>query len=319
MIKPIELANVCAIFPSLRTSRLSRDYLKKLVQDTKLIDSDDSVDSILLACVDSELLSTKSDQYYLTQKGRRLSRNHKQPGYQLSEKAKDTFIKHVLLDIESEKWCCGEFISQFDVDTFLGTFVYFRNKAIKDDTRWLITLSSVGLIEVDYDKAIINPNYLGIINQLFLKIRNPIHTKILNTENEKKEVGDLAELLALQHERARLTSAGLSVLAPLVEHISTVDQSAGYDIRSFTGTEHNPDENIFIEVKGTKMAEFSFVWSFNEINVAKAKTNNYWIYGYTKVNTNNQTGDGPITIQNPISNLEALGFTTIPLDHYVTQ
>jgi len=318
MIKPIELANVCAIFPSLRTTRLSIGDLYKHVQETKLIDSDNSVGNILSACVDSGLLTIINDRYCLTQKGRRLVKIHSQPGYELNKKANDIFIKHVLLDINLEKWCCSDFISQFEVDTILGTFVYYRNKRLKDDTRWLITLSSVGLVEVDTDKASIIPEYLGPINEFLLRIRNPIHDVIIASASRKKEVGDLAEILAIRHEKERLTAAGYPILASLVEHISLVDQSAGYDIRSFNGNDPNPDGNIFIEVKGTVMPDFSFIWSFNEMAVAKSKADSYWIYGFTGVNTKDDTGNGPITIQNPISNLELLGYSSTALDHYVT-
>ena len=61
------------------------------------------------------------------------------------------------------------------------------------------------------------------------------------------------------------------------------------------------------------------VWSFNEMNIAREKDDSYWIYGYTEVNIKEQTGNGPITIQNPISNLGILGYNSIPMAHYVTR
>lgn len=320
MIRAVEIANVCAIFPSLRTSRLSNDELIKLVQDTKVINSDNSVDSILSACVDSGLLLLESGQYHLTQKGLRLSRSHNKPEFQLSEKAKELFIKYVLLDIESEKWCCGEFISQFKVDSILETFVYDRNSpAVKDDTNWLISLSSVGLIKVDKEKALINRKYLGIVNEMLLKISNPLHVKIGELDKEKKKVGDLSESLAMRYEMERLSIAGFSSLAPLVQQISKVNQSAGYDILSFHGTGKDPSKNVYIEIKGTKLKDFSFYWSYNEMIVAKKERGKYWVYGYTGVDLVNECAEGPIVIKDPISNLERFGYMISPLDCYISK
>lgn len=318
IIKPIELANVCSIFPSLKTTRLPSFQLTQLVENTKLIDSDSSVFDILFECVDCGLLVQERNHYVLSPKGKKLCKCHPQPGYFLSIKAKDIFIKQILLDTQSERWCCSEFLSRFFVDTIIGTFVYYRNNPKIDDTRWLITLSSVGLIEVYDDKALINKEYISLINDLLLKIRNPIQATIDTLKNEKKEIGDLAEDLAFKYEKGRLISAGFTTLASLVEHISPIDQSAGYDIRSFSGINPNPNENIFIEVKGTRAMNLKFIWSFNEMNVAKEKKEHYWIYGYTEVNLNDKSAKGPITIQNPTLNLELLGYDSVPMAHYIT-
>ncbi len=320
IIQPIELANICATFPSLRTGRIPQNNLKKLAQDSKLIDSDNPVESVIEESLNSGLITLSSGFYFLTTKGKKICKHHRQPGYQLTDQTKETFIKCVLLNVESNDWCCSEFISQFKVDTILRTFVYDRSSnVIKDDTNWLITLSSVGLIEVDKEKAIINRNYLGIINEMLFKIRNPIHVKISEIENDKNETGDLAERLAMRYEMERLSIAGYPSLAPLVQQISMVDQSAGYDILSFQGSGSQPSENIYIEVKCTKKEEFSFYWSYNEMNIAKKEADNYWIYGYAKADIVNECADGPVKIKNPISSLAELGYTTIPLNCYISK
>jgi len=320
IIKPIELANVCSIFPSLRTGRISQDNLKKLAQDSKLIDSDNSIDCIIEESINSGLITPSSGFYLLTKNGKRICKHHKQPGYQLATQTKDIFIKYVLLNVELNDWCCSEFISQFKVDTILQTFVYDRNSnVVKGETNWLIVLSSVGLLEVDKEKAIVNRKYLGIINEMLLKIRNPIHIKISEIEDEKNEVGDLAEKLAMQYEMERLSTSGYPSLALLVQQISKIDQSAGYDILSFVGNGPQPNKNIYIEVKCTKKDEFSFYWSYNEMNIAKKEADNYWVYGYTKADIVNRYADGPIRIKDPISSLAELGYNTLPLDCYISK
>jgi len=320
IIQPIEIANICAIFPSLRTGRIPQDNLKKLAQDSKLIDSDNPVESVIEESLNSGLITLSSGFYFLTKNGNKICKHHRQPGYKLPNPTKNTFIKCVLLNVELNDWCCSEFISQFKVDTILRTFVYDRSSnVIKDDTNWLIILSGVGLVKVDKEKAIINRNYLGIINEMLLNIRDPIHVKRSEIENDKNEVGDLAESLAMQYEMERLSIAGYPSLAPLVQQISMVDQSAGYDILSFQGSGSQPSENIYVEVKCTRKEEFSFYWSYNEMNIAKKEAANYWIYGYTKADIANECADGPIRINNPISSLAELGYNTLPLDCYISK
>lgn len=320
IIQPIELANICAIFPSLRTGRIPQDNLKTLAQDSKLIDSDNPVESVIEESLNSGLIDLSSGFYFLTIKGKKICSHHKQPGYKLANRTKDTFIKCVFLNVESNDWCCSEFISKFKVDSILRTFVYDRrSNVIKDATNWLILLSSVGLIKVDKEKAIINRNYLGIINEMLLKIRSPVYEKTSEIKKDKKEVGDLTESLAMKYEKERLSAAGCPSLALLVQQISLVDQSAGYDILSFQGSGSQPTENIYIEVKGTKKEEFCFFWSHNEMNIAKKQADKYWIYGYTKADITKECADGPLKIRNPISSLVGLGYSTVPLACYISK
>lgn len=319
IVKPIELANVCAIFPSLRTGHISSRNLKKIVQDSILIDSNNPAEIIIEESLNSGLLNFKSGLFLLTKKGKIISKRHTNPGCQLSDQTKEAFIKNVFLDEGSNNWCCSQFVSELKVDTMLNTFIYDRNSnALKEDIKWLIILSDVDLIDVDKEKALINKKYLGIINEKLLSIRNPIHFKISRITEDNNQVGDFTEKLAIKYEMNRLLTGGFPSLAPLVQQISTVDLSAGFDILSFQGTGPKPDENIYIEVKGTKKDNFSFFWSNNEMNLAKEKTENYLIYGYTKVDIHNKYADGPIIVKNPILNLEGLGYTIQPLDCYVS-
>jgi hypothetical protein len=320
IIKPIELVNICSLFPSLHTGQIPKKDLKKLAQDSALIDSENPVDTVIEASLNSGLITLSPENYILTAKGKKICKYHKEPACQLAAPTKEAIIKNLLLDIDSDGWCCSEFIVQFKVDVELGTFVYERKLTEnKNESSWLIRLSSVGLINVDSDKAVIERKYLGLVNEMLLKIRNPMRIKLNNTENENTKVGNFSENLAIQHEKNRLSSAGFPSLAMLVEHISIVDQSAGFDILSFSGIEPQPNKHIFIEVKSTVKEDFGFYWSFNEMNVAKIEADNYWIYGYTNVDIQNKYADGPIRIQNPLINLSGLGYLTTPLDCYVSK
>ena len=74
----------------------------------------------------------------------------------------------------------------------------------------------------------------------------------------------------------------------LVQQISKIDKSAGYDIASFRGVGKNPDSKILIEVKGTRESNLRFIWSYNERRVAAAEKHRYWIWNdvITTVSTN---------------------------------
>ena len=131
---------------------------------------------------------------------------------------------------------------------------------------------------------------------------------------ERVAVGNLAEILAVAHEKRRLSEAGLTDLCPLVHRISLVDNSAGYDIVSFRGTGTHPEHRIYIEVKGTKKTQVDFVWSRNERRVAGLHKRRYWLYVYTHVDIQHQTGCGPLRINNPLQALNTDDYIVEPID-----
>lgn len=320
IIKIIELVNICAIFPSLHTGIIAKEDFLRLVQESKVIDSESSAYSIINEAINAGIITFSSEYYTLTSKGKKISRTHTNPSINMIGKTKECFIKYVLLDPQSNNWCCNDFISQFNVDTILQTFVYTR-KPTSDRfvINWLLLLSDIGLIEVNQEKAMVNRKYLGFINEMLLHLRNPVQIKIENNCSEKKELGDFAENLALQYEKDRLITAGYSSLASLIQHVSQIDQSAGYDILSFQGNGPHPNNNIYIEVKSTKQMDFCFFWSFNEMNTAKREGDSYWVYGYTEMDITNNIASGPIKICDPIRTLPELGYTILPLDCYINK
>lgn len=285
-----------------------------------LIDSYSNADGIISEAVKSGLVNLESGNYCISRIGQQLGKHQREPACQITDKAKDCFIKSVLLNVDSNEWCCGEFLLKFHVDTVLETFVYDRHAGESHrDIKWLMLLNDAGLIRVDQEKATIEDEYLDTVNSLLMRIRNPIGADVFSVYDERNKVGDLAEDLAFKYEKDRLTRSAYPSLAILVQQISKVDRSAGYDILSFKGDGKDPGSNILIEVKGTKESNLRFIWSYNERIVADMEKERYWIYGYTNVNLTTESADGPIVIKNPDSNLTKLGYTSVPLDVYVTK
>jgi len=318
IIKPNELANLCSIYSSLRVKRISFDDLNRYVRSSMLIDSYSNAGGIIGEAVSSGLLKFISDHYHISRIGQQLGKHQREPSCRITDKAKDCFVKSILLNANSNQWCCGDFLLKFHVDTVLETFVYDRQIGeTEDDIRWLMLLSDVDLVRVDQDKATIERKYLDAVNNLLRRIRNPVSTEVFAVYDERNKIGDLAEDLALEYERARLTKNGYLSLAMLVQQVSKIDKSAGYDILSFTGDGTNPSSNVLIEVKGTKESDLRFIWSYNERSIAEIEKARYWIYGYTELDLNARHGCGPTVVKDPCANLAKLGYTSVPLDVYI--
>lgn len=315
LVRPKELANLCAIFQSTRSSSIPNKELVRMADRSMLIDSTARAEDVVSGAINAGLLMVAGLEYCPTEFGRELGKRQGSPACVLTEEARMHFIKNVLFNTRSVEWCCGEFLFKFHVDSVLGTFAYDRkhNESPKD-TKWLMLLSEVKLIEVSKDQATVLPRYLGIINEFLADVRNADQDHVGVAENENNEVGALAENLAIEHEKNRLKASALPDLAELVQQISKVDLSAGYDIRSFIGTKEDPSSNLLIEVKGTKRNELRFVWSQNERRVAEKEKERYCIYIYTGVNLETGQAIGPTKVQNPASTLSSLGFKIVPLD-----
>jgi hypothetical protein len=277
-VRPDDLANLCALFSALRMRRFNSAELEKYVQKSMLIDSNASAFQIIAEAKKCGLLNLKQGGYFLTNYGRQLGKLHKEVSCQISEKAKDFLIKKVYLYPGAGQACCFDFLNSFHVDTVLSTFVFDRQEnESPDEVRWLRTLSRVGLLEVDTEYAKVNRRYLDVVNDCLRKTRNGLASEEPDVGNDRDKIGDVAEICALGYEKQRLKRRGHHDLAMLVQRISLVDKSAGYDILSYRGTGKNPESLIFIEVKGTRNDKVNFIWSRNERSVAIKWRRSYWI------------------------------------------
>lgn len=91
-----------------------------------------------------------------------------------------------------------------------------------------------------------------------------------------KQLGDRGEDIVLEFERNRLEDIGLLKQAKKVDRVSLKSDAFGYDILSF-----NDDKSErYIEVKATraKAGNANFFLTLNELNTAKEKQENYYIY-----------------------------------------
>ncbi len=112
-----------------------------------------------------------------------------------------------------------------------------------------------------------------------------------------EEVGFLAENYVLEYERKRIED---DTKAVQIKRISEIDVSAGYDIVSFEDA-FSCKHDRFIEVKAVSNGN-GFFWSKNEMDTAKRKANQYYLY-LVDLQKINCEGYIPSIIRNPIDNI----------------
>lgn len=114
---------------------------------------------------------------------------------------------------------------------------------------------------------------------------------------QNEEAGNLAELFVMDYESKRLINNQRNMS---VRRISVIDVLAGYDIASFESP-HSIVHDRFIEVKAISEGD-GFHWSINEINIAKLKREQYYLYLVDLQNINN-CNYMPTIIRNPVKSV----------------
>jgi len=151
-------------------------------------------------------------------------------------------------------------------------YAHFRNTLIElgffirsDNAYNILAVSKE--YEIFFETTILN--YLKI-NQEYedLKLSK---TQLDVLLKRKSVVGSLAEDFVVDFEHRRLGSKNKQV-----KRISDIDVSAGYDVLSYMSTQSLLYDR-FIEVK-SYVGETHFYWSRNEINQARIKNDDYYLY-----------------------------------------
>ena len=319
-VRPDDIANLCAIYKELGTRRITGVELEKYMYKSMQIDNEYCPARVLADAMHCGILERSGNSYQLTDKGRGLAKSQKQISVGISDRAKEFLIKRVYLDLYSRSADFTEFLLRFQADVIFGTFIFHRSKQEPNkETQWLKTLSRLGFLEVDVRLAKVSSRYLGLFNKLLHQLREGGISNSIESTAERKKVGDIAEKYAVKYELQRLSKLGQDELCPLVQQISLIDTSAGYDVISFRGIGLYPEDRIYIEVKGTKKPNINFIWSRNERRISSLKKKKYWIYVFTNVDTQKETAQGPIRINNPESTLQKKGYEIEALDVNVSK
>jgi len=319
-VRPDDIANLCAIYKELGTRRIAVAEIERYLYKSMQIDNVCGPAIVLAGAASCGLIKRGGKSYSLTDKGRGLAKRQKHTRVGITDQAKQFLLKRVYLDLDSRGTDCAKFLLLFRADAVYETFVFHRTeRESNEENQWLKTLSRLGLLEVDVGLAKVRSKYLGLVNKLLWQVRQGDISDSLEPTTERNKVGDIAEAYAVHYEKQRLSSLGQDDLCPLVQCISSIDRSAGYDVISFRGTGRHPEDEIHIEAKGTKSSKVGFIWSSNERRVARLEKKKYWIYVFTNVDTQEETAKGPIRINNPANTLEKKGYRIEALEVRVSK
>ena len=215
------------------------------------------------------------------------------------------------------KECIFDNLEFIMLKEFLGRFHQFKNELIlenenveQNDNVTINLLAELKIITFDKVWKIRNDvkNIVSVNSENKGK-RKLSQEEIDKIKTEQKRVGDCAEKLSLIFEKKIFKKEKMDVSQ--IEHTSDFDDSAGYDIKSkWTKIRGKKERESFIEVKGRKYDEDSFIISNNELNVARVKGEDYVIYFWKNLFETLESGCEDFTlgpsaiIRNPIKKLK---------------
>lgn len=164
--------------------------------------------------------------------------------------------------------------SKIVFDDVENNFIFLRS-AIKYKYASLRNLMlSFDMVKKRYDGSyILNSSFLDLLQNNNLEIQKLNEKKLFELLELQRNNGELGENFVLEYERKRLLS---HKEVNKIKRISNVDVCAGYDILSFND-QFSESLSRFIEVK-TYSGRPHFYWSKNEINVARLRHINYYLY-----------------------------------------
>lgn len=314
-IKPLELANICSIFISSRSSKIRLEDLIRYQSFSMLIDSNNSPIKIIQYSIEIGMLKRIDRYIYLSEIAKILGKFQGKPDYKLNGKAKDYIVKNILLNTIFIEIGFITIIKLFKPVSPYQTYVYFRT--FEEDSiflNWLKSLNTLGFTTNESNLILVKKEYLQMLNYFLFKVRNGGSVDIEKKNDKKTETGESAEILALEFEKMRLIKNGYPELARLIQRISLIDNYIGYDILSFQGAGRNPTKSRFIEVKGTEKNNFQFVFTRNERIVGSEKGLSYWIYCFKNVKSTSINDYKPLLINNPIMRLKKMEVIEEPID-----
>ncbi len=235
--------------------------------------------------------------------------------YDLSQEQKEYLIRVCFLDGMFQKQvkdCLKCFAESDEKETFIWSEV---DGTPFGSNYWIVNhLEQLDLVVQTKSGYEVRKNYAQTVATFISEPKGYTEAELFKWLEEKKRLGNFAEKLVLDFEKTRLNGLGHAVEAKCVKAVGKLKTNAGYDIESFNGKSKGVHFDRFIEVKGSGDPKLRFVWSPNEIAVAKKLGDKYWIYYQGGIDK--KTGASiykPIMIQDPFNSLEAdTRFTKTP-------
>jgi hypothetical protein len=190
----------------------------------------------------------------------------------------------------------------FTFKNTINRFVFNNHLLQLDFAAIRNVLISLGFITIHRDGGVrifvIDDTYEKKLATFIGNYNNKISLAQLQKKlKQNEETGNIAELYVMDYEAKRLMNSQRDMT---VRRISEIDVLAGYDIASYESA-LSVSYDRFIEVKAASENE-GFYWSINEINSAKFKKEQYYLYlvDLRRINNHNYA---PTIIKNPAKNI----------------
>ena len=253
-------------------------------------------------CITVGLLRRKNDRIIISELGGQFLFHNKEKKYSLNDKQKNLLSMNCFLKGKFSKHV-QPILEQFRPDHSKMTFVWSNEFGIKlqADGDLLNLLLQSEILFQSKDIYLVNPQYAYLVSS-FKASHKMTSEELEERLAENNEVGKIAENIVVNYEKKRLFDAGCKMESDRVLDISAIDISAGYDVLSFN--DKSFDHDRFIEVKGSRGTEISFIMSKNEIEVARKLGEQYWLYFVGGVDTDTKTSSKePQLFQDPANTI----------------
>lgn len=169
----------------------------------------------------------------------------------------------------------AEFLNKFELHNGVYEFRPDTEQRVRYSgiRNFLISLGAISSITPDGDYIASDKIFTYFLDRKKVLSYNKFEDRL----RANNELGRRAELLILEEEKRKFKD--YPELLNEIKHISLLDVSAGYDIKSFEGlSEKGWWQPKYIEVKAVAKDDFGFYWSNNEIEKAKQFGDRYYLY-----------------------------------------
>ena len=174
-------------------------------------------------------------------------------------------------------------------------------------------LVTLGALRNESSLFFIRNEYEKIFSNIVASKKKLTKEKLLAQLEQEQIMGEEGEIFALNYERSRCPFTAYQ--QKRIKQISVVDECAGYDLISF----HYEDTNKrrYIEVKTFK-GKPHFYWSANEMNSARLRKDDYFIYlvDYSRIN---EDGYIPEMIKDPCNSIKDSEFWSLTPTSYLVE
>lgn len=154
-------------------------------------------------------------------------------------------------------------------------------------------LKDLAALKLDGPKFYIAQEYEHLFADFIKKKKAVSQEELLKKLENERIMGDEGEAFVLEYEKKRLNADAQQ--AHKIKHVSLIDSGAGYDIISYHDNSY--EKRRYIEVK-TYNGKEHFNWSINEIESARLRRKDYYIYLVKHSEINNDKYD-PLMISDP--------------------